>query len=158
MHNLLWGMLGLMSRLSPRSMAKQSLAIFSTHDPDDGLSKLCPDDIEKLCRFYWGRSSRRGALNDATHTVGTGVLAAIRQPTLVIHSPEDNSVPFSHARWSLQHIPQAELCESGLTGHFFWVGPDFPRISQMLVAFLRKNFGEESVPPSMDLSKDNIPG
>ena len=38
MHNVLWGLLGLMSRLSPRSMARQTLAIFSTHDTDDALN------------------------------------------------------------------------------------------------------------------------
>jgi pimeloyl-ACP methyl ester carboxylesterase len=139
MHSMMWAMLGLMSRLSPRSMARQTMAIFSTHDPDEGLRKLSAVDIEKLCRFYQGRSSRQGALNDGTHSVGAGLLGSVRQPTLVIHSREDNSVPFSHAEWSLEHIPQAELCESGTTGHFFWVGPDVGRVSQRLVAFLKAN-------------------
>jgi pimeloyl-ACP methyl ester carboxylesterase len=137
MHTMIWGMLGLMSRLSPRSMTRQTLAIFSTHDPDDGLGKLSVEDVASICRFYQGRSSRKGALADGAHTVGGGLLESIHQPTLVIHSREDNSVPFAHAEWSLKHIPQAELCEAGLTGHFFWVGPDFPRISQRMVAFLQ---------------------
>jgi pimeloyl-ACP methyl ester carboxylesterase len=137
MHTVMWGMLGLMSRLSPRAMARQTLAIFSTHDPDDGLSKLSAADVEKLCRFYQGRSSRKGALADNAHTVGTGPLESIRQPTLVIHSREDNSVPFTHAEWSLKHIPQAELCEAGITGHFFWVDPEYGRISRRMVAFLQ---------------------
>ena len=137
MHNMMWTMLGLMSRLSPRSMARQTLVIFSTHDPDDGLSKLSSGDIEKICRFYQGRSSRKGALNDAAHTVGGDLLKEVRQPTLVIHSREDNSVPFGHAEWSLEHIPQAELCEAGITGHFFWVDPDYPRITKRLVDFLK---------------------
>ena len=138
MHVLMWGLLGLMSRLSPRAMARQTLAIFSTHDPVDGLSKLSPADIARICRFYQGRSSRQGALNDATHTVGANVLQKVHQPTLVIHSREDNSVPFAHAEWSLKHIPQAEFCEGGITGHFFWIGPDFPRIGQRMVAFLQE--------------------
>ncbi len=138
MHNLNWALLGLMSRLAPRAMAQQTLAIFSTHDTGEGMSQLSKEDIQKICRFYQGRSSRIGALNDATHTVGGDVLAAIHQPTLVIHSREDNSVPFAHAEWTLKHIPQAELCEGGLTGHFHWVGPDFPRISQRMTAFLQE--------------------
>ena len=138
MHNLTWGMLGLMSRLSPRAMARQTLAIFSTHDPDDGMSKLSPEGIQKIACFYQGRSSRTGALADAAHTVGADLLESIQQPTLVIHSREDNSVPFAHAEWSLKHIPQAELCEAGITGHFFWVGPDFARISQRMVEFLQE--------------------
>ena len=137
MHNLTWGMLGLMSRLSPRAMARQTLAIFSTHDPDDGLRKLSPEGIQKIARFYQGRSSRRGALADATHTVGADLLKSIRQPTLVIHSREDNSVPFAHAEWSLRYIPQAELCEGGIAGHFFWVDPEYQRVFQNLIAFLK---------------------
>ena len=137
MHSLTWSMLGLMSRLSPRSMARQTLVIFSTHDPDDGLSQLSPEGIQKICRFYQGHSSRAGALSDASHTIGADLLTTIRQPVLVIHSREDNSVPFSHAEWSLKHIPQAQLCEAGITGHFFWVDPNYPRVCQRLVAFLR---------------------
>jgi pimeloyl-ACP methyl ester carboxylesterase len=139
MHAIMWGMLGLMSRLSPCAMARQTLAIFSTHDPDDGLRKLSAEDIQRICRFYQGRSSRRGALADATHSVGVELLKSIHQPTLVIHSREDNSVPFAHAEWSLKYISQSELCEAGITGHFFWVDPDYGRISQRLVAFLKSD-------------------
>ena len=136
-HALKWGLLGLISRLSPRAMARQTLVIFSTHNPDDGLAKLSSEGIEKIARFYRGRSSLKGALADSTHTVGAALLKSVCQPVLVIHSREDNSVPFSHAQWSLEHIPQAELCEAGITGHFFWVDPDFGRISQRLVGFLQ---------------------
>jgi pimeloyl-ACP methyl ester carboxylesterase len=138
MHNVMWGMLGLMSRVSPRSMAHQTLALFSTHDVEDGFSRLSSSDIDDICRFYRGRSSRQGALNDATHTVGAEVLHEICQPTLVIHSREDKSVLFSHAEWSLKNINQAELYESGFTGHFFWGGPDFQGIVTRMCSFLKE--------------------
>ena len=79
MHNVIWSMLGLLSRLAPRTMARQTLTIFSTHNPDDGLSKLSSEGIGKICRFYQGRSSRQGALNDGTHTVGADLLESIHQ-------------------------------------------------------------------------------
>jgi pimeloyl-ACP methyl ester carboxylesterase len=136
MHGLLWGMLRMVSNLSPTSMARQTMAIFSTHDPDDALHQLSPEDIQAIRRFYQGHSSRQGALNDGAHTVGKELLEAVGQPTLVVHSREDRAVPFGHAEWSLTHIPDAELAESGCTGHFFWVGPDYQQISQRLAAFL----------------------
>jgi len=137
MHSLNWGMLGLMSQLSPRSMARQTLAIFSTHDPEDGMSRLSTEDIAQISLFFHGHSSRQGALADGQHAVGRETLQAVKQPTLVVHSREDASVPFSHAEWSLENIPQAELCEGGFTGHFFWIGPDFAPISQRMVSFLQ---------------------
>lgn len=137
LHGLFWNMLGLISRLSPQGMARQTMMLFSAHDPEDAFKQLTPEDIESICRFYQGHSSRLGAVNDLTHTVGKELLQKIQAPTLVIHSREDKSVPFSHAEWSLAHLPQAELCESGVTGHFYWVGPDYPRVSQKLISFLR---------------------
>jgi pimeloyl-ACP methyl ester carboxylesterase len=137
MHGVMWGMLRLISNLSPRGMARQTLAIFSNHDPDDALGRLSAEDIQAICSFYQGRSSRKGALNDGTHTVGGELLQTVCQPTLVIHSREDASVPFSHAEWSLAHIPGTELREAGFTGHFYWIGPDYQNISRRLVDFLK---------------------
>ena len=137
MHVIYWSMLGLVSRISPAGMARQTMALFSTHDPDEVLSQLTPQDIEAICHFYQGRSSRTGAISDLAHTVGGELLQRITSPTLVVHSREDKSVPFSHAEWSLAHIAGSQLCESGLTGHFYWVGPDTQWVNRQLVAFFK---------------------
>ncbi len=142
-HNLQWGMLRMISNLSPRGMARQTLAIFSTHDTEDAMNKLSVEGIQSIRLFYQGRSSRQGALNDATHTVGKELLQAVSMPVMVVHSREDKSVPFSHAEWSLQHLPQAILCESGCTGHFIWVGPDYQDISEQMAAFLHNDLVEQ---------------
>jgi pimeloyl-ACP methyl ester carboxylesterase len=136
-HSLTWAMLRLASNLGPRNMARQTMAIFSTHDPDDALAQLSAGDIAAIRQFYQGRSSRAGALNDLNHTVGPAVLRSVQQPTLVIHSRQDRSVPFSHAEWALKHLARATLYEAGLTGHFYWVGPDSLRVSQHLAGFLK---------------------
>lgn len=136
MHYVTWTMLQLISRLSPNSMARQTMTIFSTHDPNEAFGHLSAEDIENICHFYQRSSSRRGALNDLQHTIGRDLLENIKVPTLIVHSHEDKSVPFSHAEYSLAHIPNAELCEGGLTGHFLWIGPDNLRISRRLVEFL----------------------
>ena len=137
LHGIFWNMLGMVSRLSPSGMAKQTMTIFSTHDPEDVFRQLTSEDIKAICRFYQRHSSRVGAMNDLTHTLEKQFLQRVQAPTLVIHSREDKSVPFSHAEWSLVHIPNAKLYESGVTGHFYWVGPDYPRVSQQLTAFLK---------------------
>jgi pimeloyl-ACP methyl ester carboxylesterase len=136
LHGLMWGMLGQLSRSSPERLARQTMAIFSTHDPDDAMRQLTPPDIQAIGHFYAGRSSRRGALNDLTHTASQDLLEKIRVPTLVVHSREDASVPFAHAEWSLAHIPGAELCEAGFTGHFYWIGAGYGPVSQRMAAFV----------------------
>jgi pimeloyl-ACP methyl ester carboxylesterase len=137
LHGLQWRMLRLISNLSPRAMARQTMAIFSTHDPDDAVNRLSGDGIQAIRRFYQGHSPRKGALNDATHTVGRELLQAVSMPVIVIHSREDKSVPFKHAEWSLQNIPRASLCEAGFTGHFIWVDPNYAKINEQMVAFLQ---------------------
>jgi len=139
LHGLFWGMLRLFSILSPRRTALQTLAIFSTHDPLDTMSRLSVEDIQTLSRFFHGQSSREGALNDLTHTVTRELMQKVISPTLIIHSREDASIPFHHAEWSLENIPNARLCESGFTGHFYWIGPDYQRICESLIDFLRTN-------------------
>jgi pimeloyl-ACP methyl ester carboxylesterase len=139
LHGLFWGMLRLFSILSPRRTALQTLAIFSTHDPQDTMSRLSPEDIRTLSRFFHGHSSREGALNDLTHVVTRELMKNVVSPTLIIHSREDASIPFHHAEWSLKNISNARLCESGFTGHFYWIGPDYQRICESLIDFLRTN-------------------
>ena len=139
LHGLFWGMLRLFSMLSPRRTALQTLTIFSTHDPKDTISRLSPEDIRALSHFFHGQSSRQGALNDLTHMVTRELMQKIISPTLIIHSREDASIPFHHAEWSLENIPNARLCESGFTGHFYWIGPDYQRICESMIEFLRTN-------------------
>jgi len=136
-HEMQWALLRLISNLSPRAMARQTMAIFSTHDPDDALSRLSPEGVELIHQFYQGHSSRKGALNDAAHTVGLELVQAISVPVLIVHSREDKSVPFIHAEWSLKNISQTRLCEAGFTGHFIWADPDYGNINSQIVAFLQ---------------------
>jgi pimeloyl-ACP methyl ester carboxylesterase len=139
LHGLFWGMLRLFSTLSPRSTALQTLAIFSTHDPKDTISRLSTEDIRALSHFFHGQSSRQGALNDLTHVVTREVMQKVASPTLIVHSREDASIPFHHAEWSLENIRNARLCESGFTGHFYWIGPDYQRLCKSMIEFLRAN-------------------
>lgn len=137
LHGLFWGVLRLFSTISPYKTALQTLTIFSTHDPKDTMSRLSSEDIRALSHFFRGQTSRQGALNDLTHVVTREVMQKVTSPTLIIHSREDASIPFHHAEWSLENIPNARLCESGFTGHFYWIGPDCERIYQSMIDFLR---------------------
>lgn len=144
-HGLFWGMLRLFSTWAPRRTALQTLAIFSTHDPEDALRRLTAEDVQTLSHFFRGQSSRQGALNDLTHTVTRELMKKVVAPTLIIHSREDASIPFQHAEWSREHLSNARLCESGFTGHFYWIGPDYQRIIEELIGFLQAQVANSSV-------------
>ena len=94
LHGIFWRMLGLISRLSPSSIARQTMTIFSSHDPEDVFRQLTAEDIKAICHFYQRHSSRVGAVNDLTHALEKETLQRIHVPTLVIHSRADKSVPF----------------------------------------------------------------
>lgn len=49
---------------------------------------------------------------------------AIRCPTLIIHDLADPVATPPHVEWTIQCIPQAQLCELHLGGHLIWFGKD----------------------------------
>jgi len=67
------------ARLNPRQMERIIPSIFSTHDPDDALRQLPPEDITAISRFYQGHSSRKRALNDLGHALDEDLLGRIQK-------------------------------------------------------------------------------
>ena len=136
-HDMQWRLLGVFSRLFPRAMAKQTLRLFSTHDPEDALRRLTPAEIAALSRFYRKPPYRHGALSDLYHSVPVEALASIRVPTLIVHSREDRSVPFAHAEYAHTHIPQAELYAAPSWSHWVTLGPGADEVKRRVAEFLR---------------------
>src|SRR5262245_28275126 len=57
--------------------------------------------------------------------------------TLIVHDPEDQFVPFVHARTAAQRVPKAQLRPFHLAGHIVWLGPDARAMHDTRVDFLR---------------------
>ena len=62
--------------------------------------------------------------------------AGVGQAALVIASPKDGAVPFSHARVLAGLLPNARLITSRASSHFVWFGDDYPGIAETIVGFL----------------------
>jgi hypothetical protein len=78
--------------------------------------------------------SGRGFLNDLNPN--PDITGDVSQPTLVIATRNDGSVPFAHARSLTQAIPHATLVESQADSHFIWLGPDWPAIADTIRGLL----------------------
>jgi pimeloyl-ACP methyl ester carboxylesterase len=67
---------------------------------------------------------------------GTGQVPPITQPTLIIATPDDGAVPFTHAQALAAAIPGARLITSRAPSHFIWFGDDYPAIAAAITDFL----------------------
>jgi pimeloyl-ACP methyl ester carboxylesterase len=136
-HRLRWTLLGLATHLVPRLVAVRMLVVTSLRDTLDIRARLKRSDLQAVKRFFSGGSSAAGALADWDHDVPEADLAAIRVPTLIVHSRDDRSVPFAGAERAHAFIPGSQLVAPATGGHFLWIGPGAEEITQRVIAFLK---------------------
>ncbi|MGO0062709.1 alpha/beta fold hydrolase [Brevibacillus fluminis] len=139
-----WGMMRLVNKLSPRFLLKSMFPSFSTRPAGEQMKLFNENDLERFRRMVNRQRSGHGFLLDLAQSGGdlTSVLAAVRCPTLIMHSVHDASVPVEHARHAHRHIPGAQLCELDSWGHLIWLGKGAADVSQKLLAFLDAAGGE----------------
>ncbi|AWM89072.1 adenylate/guanylate cyclase domain-containing protein [Microvirga sp. 17 mud 1-3] len=92
----------------------------------------------------WARHERVGATPAAAKALMrmnqeidiSGVLNAIRVPTLVIHRTEDIAVGIEDGRFLAQHIPHARLAEFAGTDHLPYIGENADDIANEIQEFV----------------------
>jgi class 3 adenylate cyclase len=92
----------------------------------------------------WARHERVGATPAAAKALMrmnqeidiSGVLSAIRVPTLVIHRTEDIAVSIEEGRFLAQHIPHARLAEFAAADHLPYVGANADDIADEIEEFV----------------------
>jgi pimeloyl-ACP methyl ester carboxylesterase len=132
-----WKLLALAARLLPRLVAIRLLAATSSRDTLDIRARLRDSHLGAVRRFFACDASPAGALADGEHEVWDGDLAAIRAPTLLVHSRDDRLIPFSGAERARAIIPGAHLVAPGTGGPFLWLGPGAEEITQQVISFLK---------------------
>jgi pimeloyl-ACP methyl ester carboxylesterase len=93
---------------------------------------------------WWGRNERLGASPAAVVALMrmnsqidiSGILPAVRVPTLVIHRTGDKTVSVEGGRDVAAHIPGARLAEFPGIDHIFYVGENADEISDAIEEFL----------------------
>lgn len=133
-----WAAVRALLRLAPTAGLRAMLGDLSTEPPGDVLAALSSADRDMLVAMFSHMRSGRGFRNDlrelreSTPEFGP----SITQPTLVIASRADGSVPFSHAVSLADAIPRAELVVSGAGSHFIWLGGDYGEVEDRIRRFL----------------------
>ena len=92
----------------------------------------------------WARHERVGATPAAAKALMrmnqeidiSGVLSAIRVPTLVIHRTEDIAVSIEDGRFLAQHIPHARLAEFAGADHLPYIGENADDIADEIEEFV----------------------
>ena len=131
-------MLKILARVAPRSLARVTMNIFGSHNPDEAVKRMSKADIDGISNFYlrWGPSWGRAASNDMDQTTEDAALNAIRAVTLIVHSRSDSAIPFAIAQYSHANIPGSELWESPSWGHMT-TGPEAAGVDARVVQFLK---------------------
>lgn len=117
----IWGMIRFFSGLFPNLIAKSFYPQFTSNP----LHKLRKEDVKELMSMFKKFKSGAGFINDIDQNIDPEIISKIKCPTLIIHSKNDNSVPFAHALHSSKMIENSKLVElNNEWGHLFWIGKD----------------------------------
>ncbi len=132
-------MLKMLARVAPRSLARVTMSIFGTHDPEEAVNRLSKADIDAIRSFYlrWQPSWGRAAANDMEQGAEAGVLNSVRAPTLIVHSRADAVIPFAVAEYAHANIAGSELWEAPTWSHMI-SGPGAAVVDTKVVDFLKK--------------------
>jgi len=130
-----WGMVKYFSRIIPNMIAKRFYSQFSKNP----IHKLKKEDIQELILSMKHYNSKMGFQNDINQNINNEIFANIKCPTLIIHSKNDNSVPFEHALYSKKKIINSKLVElDNEWGHLFWIGADSKKSIEKTIEFIEE--------------------
>jgi pimeloyl-ACP methyl ester carboxylesterase len=132
-----WALVRSLLRGAPTAGLRAMLGGLSTQPTRALLASFDTAERRKLTTLFSQMRSGRGFGNDLEHlSRPTNTPADVRQPTLVVASRCDGSVPFEHAEALAEHLPNATLAVSEAASHLIWFGPGQHSTSDALRRFL----------------------
>lgn len=137
-----WGMIRIFCRLAPNRLAGKFFPQFSKR-----RDYVPPkDDNRLLTESLMLYRSGTGFLTDIGHRVDDSLLRNIQCPVLILHSINDNSVPFEHAEYARQLIPHSETAAiDNAWGHMLWIGQGSDEAIRQTLGFIhRRKHGKGS--------------
>jgi pimeloyl-ACP methyl ester carboxylesterase len=130
-----WGMVRFFSGIFPKLIAKSFYPQFSKRP----IERLNLNDVRELIMAMKHYNSGHGFLNDIDQNISNSTIVDIKCPTLILHSKNDNSVPFEHALHSHKMIENSKLLEiDNEWGHLIWIGIDSQTLIKETLEFIDK--------------------
>ena len=120
------------SNLSPEEVAQKVAQIMAEPVQISQFKKLIKSTLPMSLR-------KAGLTNDLVQLglIPRYPLEEIDTPTLVIHGRFDADVPYSHAQFVADTIPNAEMITLETSGHLIWLGNEWQEVEPCLVKFLK---------------------
>lgn len=124
--------------------------IHSDWGSGNSLGLFAPSRVgDPAFQAWWGRFERLGASPSAATALMrmnslidiSGVVGAIKVPTLVVHRTDDVTISVEGGRFLAQHIPQARLLEIPGSDHLPFTGDNADEILDAIEAFLTGSVG-----------------
>src|SRR5690606_35275008 len=92
---------------------------------NNGTFDIGERDTRELASALRHYRSKEGFVNDIDQDIDHSVIAKIKCATCIVHSKNDNSVPFEHALHAQKMIENSVIIElDNGWGHLFWIGYD----------------------------------
>jgi pimeloyl-ACP methyl ester carboxylesterase len=122
------------SNLPPEQVSQKVAQIMAEPAQMDQFKKLIKSTVPMSVR-------KAGLVNDLEQLaqIPRYPLEDIHAPTLVIHGRFDADVPYSHAQFVAETVPNTELITLENSGHLIWLGDDWKEAELHLVKFLKDN-------------------
>ncbi|WP_227998869.1 alpha/beta fold hydrolase [Nocardia australiensis] len=129
-----WSAVRVIMRTAPDLGLRMLLGDLAALPARQVVAALSAENRRLLIELFSRMRSGRGFRNDLAAVAGSA--GEVTQPTLVIASRNDGSVPFDHAEALASAIQHSSLVESQADSHFIWLGQDWPAISGKIRNFL----------------------
>jgi len=131
-----WAATRLLLKLAPDRGLSTLLGSLSTESGRRVLDRVNAEERAELVQLFMSMRSGRGFVNDLATTLAPDVARSVAQPTLVMASRSDGSVPFEHSEQLTRLIPNAELFISESQSHLLWFGGSTEALNDAIHSFL----------------------
>lgn len=121
---------------NPEKTLVDNMKLFTKLNPKTVLERINDDDIKLLKdAMITGNDSGNGFIYDVEHRAKK--INEILCSTLIIHSRNDGSVPFSHAEYAHKMIKNSILFEAPTDSHFIYIGPGSKEVLKKRMSFIK---------------------
>ena len=136
LEHVTWAVMRWLLRRWSRKIVSYLFQQLTTLDARDVLASYPPSSIDAIASMFMQFRSGSGFMNDISRRLMKGNPETITQPTLILHSKYDGSVPLDHPLHTAKQIKHAVLSINNTESHVMWLSPRWMEVENTLDEFL----------------------